>query len=250
MKKLLLSAMLALSAPLNAVAADPTASQLLKAMDANLQTESRTATMSMTVNDGGRARTYRMVVNGRGQDESAVEYLAPEREKGNRMLKKGDQLWLYLPRAERVQKVSGHMMREGMMGSDVSYEDMMASADFEAQYDAKVTGSEPVEGRPHWKIEALARDSTVSYPRRVIWVDAVTFVPSRQELYALSGMLLKTWTMTDPKDLGNGRMMPMRMEIADKLREGSSTVIVTEDIKLGVALQDEVFSMRWLERGN
>jgi hypothetical protein len=25
-------------------------------------------------------------------------------------------LWLYMPRAERVQKISGHMLRQGMMG--------------------------------------------------------------------------------------------------------------------------------------
>jgi outer membrane lipoprotein-sorting protein len=248
MKTLLLLATL-LVGPASA-GTTPTATELLHGMDKNLQTESRTATMTMTVTESGRARSYKMRVQSRGKTDSAVEYLEPEREKGNRMLKEGDQLWLYLARGERVQKVSGHMMREGMMGSDVSYEDLMASADFEAQYEATVTGQEPIDGRSCWKIEAKARDNTVSYPKRIIWVDAQTLIPARQELYALSGMLLKTWTMTDVKDLGGGRMMPMRMEIADKLREGSSTVIVTDDIQLGVKLSDEVFSMRWLERGN
>ena len=47
-----------------------------------------------------------------------------------------------MPRAERVQKISGHMLRQGMMGSDMSYEDMLEAADFEEKYEAEVVGEE------------------------------------------------------------------------------------------------------------
>ena len=43
-------------------------------------------------------------------------------------------------------------------------------------------------------------------------------------------------------------MTPMRTEITDALRPGSSTVIVTSELKFGIELEDEVFSKRWLER--
>lgn len=227
--------------------AQPTAEELLKGLDANLQFETRSAKMTMTVNDGKRERVMTMQTYGRGENESAVEYLTPEREKGTKMLKIDDQLWLYLPRAERVQKISGHMMRQGMMGSDVSYEDMMAGADFFDAYTATVVGSEQLDGRLHWKVEAVAKDSTVTYPKRMMWIDDATRIPTKQELYALSGMLLKTWTMSDVQDIG-GQMTPMRTEITDNLRPGSSTVIQTSELKYGVDLEDEVFSKRWLER--
>jgi len=135
-----------------------------------------------------------------------------------------------------------------MMGSDVSYEDILASADFEKQYEATVKGSKELDGRRHWELEALARDKSVSYPRRVIWIDAETLIPTRQELYALSGMLLKTWTMSEVKTIGK-RRVPMRTEIADQLRKGSRTVIVTEKLEVGLAHDDASFSRRWLERG-
>lgn len=226
----------------------PTAEELLAAMDKNLQNESSSSTMTMTVDDGRRTREYELVAFSRGQEESAVEYVKPAREKGTRMLKKGDELWLYLPRAERVQKISGHMMRQGMMGSDVSYEDVLAASDFAKRYDAKVEGSVTLEGRPHWKLVATARDKKVTYPKRIIWIDAEYLTPTRQELYALSGVLLKTWTMTDVKEI-DGKMYPTRTEIRDELRKGSKTVIVTRDIKFGVSLRGEMFSRRWLERG-
>lgn len=247
----LLAARSAVAAPVPAAEAaakaTPSAEELLTAMDGNLQFETRTAVIQMDVSDGRRTRSYEMISFGRGESDSAIEYRSPEREKGTRMLKLGDQLWMYMPRAERTQKISGHMMRQGMMGSDVSYEDMMTGSDFAQQYDAVVLGSEVVDGRLHWKVEAKAKDTTVTYPRRLIWIDDGYRIPTKQELFALSGMLMKTWTMSDVQNV-EGQMMPMRMEIRDALREGSSTVIVTTELKLGVALEDEVFSKRWLER--
>lgn len=247
---LALTPLLSLTGGSDAVAAPatPTAEELLGGMDTNLQFETRSVTMTMTVNDGKRTREFKMVAMGRGETDSAIEYLAPDREKGTRMLKLDDQLWIYMPKAERTQKVSGHMMRQGMMGSDMSYEDMMAGADFQDMYTATVIGSEDVDGRLHWRVEATAKDTSVTYPKRVILVDDATRIPTVQELYGLSGMLMKTWTMSDVQEIG-GQMTPMRMEVKDMLREGSSTQIVMSDLTYGIELEDEVFSMRWLERG-
>ncbi len=183
----------------------------------------------------------------RGRTDSAIVYLAPEREKGTKMLKVDDQMWLYLPKAERVQKISGHMMRQGMMGSDMSYEDMMATDDFDEMYDAVVKGSEALDGRKNWVLEATAKDSTVAYPKRTIWIDAEYLIPSKQELFALSGLLLKTWTMSEVKVI-DGQNVPTKMVISDALKEGSSTTILTEEISFDVPLEEETFSRRWLER--
>ncbi len=228
-------------------AALPTAESLLAAMDKNLQFDTRTSTASMTVDDGRHPRTYKMVSFGRGTTEAAMEYLLPERDKGTKMLKLGDQLWLYLPRSERVQKISGHMLRQGMMGSDVSYEDLMSAESFATQYVATVVGSETLEGRTCWRIEANARDESVTYPKRVMWIDAQSLMPLRQELFAVSGMKLKTWTMSDIRTV-EGRQVAFRMEIADELKPGSKTVLVTESVSFGVPLEDEVFTKNWLER--
>ena len=105
-----------------------TADELLAAMDEVLQFDTRTSTATMEVIDARRTRSYRMTTYARGQDDAAVLYLEPAREKGTKMLRKDDNLWLYMPRAERVQKISGHMLRQGMMGSDMSYEDMREAA--------------------------------------------------------------------------------------------------------------------------
>jgi outer membrane lipoprotein-sorting protein len=233
--------------PSLAEAAKPTAEELLAAMDEVLQFDTRTSTATMQVIDARRTRSYTMKTYARGQDEAAIVYLEPAREKGTKMLMKEDNLWLYMPRAERVQKISGHMLRQGMMGSDMSYEDLLEAADFEEMYQAELIGEEETAGRDCWKLEATARDRSVSYPKRLIWIDKENMVPLRQELFALSGMLLKVWTMSEIEMI-SGRPVATRMEISDQLKQGSRTLFLLEEVSFGVELEDEVFSRRWLER--
>lgn len=229
----------------------PSGKALLEQIDKNMTFESRTMTVAMSVAKNGRTKTYKMVAHARGEDEAAIEYLEPARDKGTKMLRHGDELLMYVPALEKVQKISGHMLRDGMMGSDVSYEDMMAAGRLAEDYDATVLGSEDCgNGRSCWKVEMKAKNNTISYPKRVAWIDQEHKIMAKQELYALSGQLLKKWSMTDVQPFPNGRMFPLHMEIEDQLQQGSKTVLVLSDVKFGVALEAEVFSSRWLERGS
>ena len=225
----------------------PSADELMNKMDQNLTSESRRTHLKMTV-EGRRTRTFEMTSFSRGEDDAAMEYVAPAREKGTRMLKLGDELWIYLPGVDRVQKISGHMLREGMMGSDLSYEDLMSSRELRSRYQASVTGEDTVDGRPCWKLELKSKDDSVTYPKRVSWVDKETFIPLKQELYALSGMLLKTWTMSEVKTFPDGRRFATKMSVTDHVKNDSVTRIEFTDLEFGIDYPKEIFSLRWLER--
>lgn len=224
-----------------------TVDELLTKIDQNMTFETRESMVRMTVTKAERVKVYRMHSYGKGQDVAAIEYLEPARDKGTKMLKKADELWMWMPSVEKTQKLSGHMLRQSMMGSDMSYEDLMESSTWRTKYTGTVLGEEVLDGVKCWKLELKANTPDVSYPRRLVWVDQVNNIPSRQELYALSGMLLKVWTMADVKDFG-GRRFPTKMVIEDQVQKGSRTEMVFEDLKFAVPLQDEVFSTRWLER--
>lgn len=249
----LLLALLALASPAlpglhpEAEAAQPTVDELLASIDANMTFDTRSSTMTMTVTKAGRVKTYQMRSFGRGQDEAAIEFQAPPRDAGTRMLKKGGELWMYLPSVEKTQRISGHMLRQGMMGSDFSYEDILEAADWRTRYKAVIVGEEPIDGAPCYKVEMNALSPDVSYPKRAVWVDKALLVPRRQELYALSGMMLKVITMSDVKPFGS-RQFPTRIVAEDKLQQGSKTEIVFAELDFAVKLEEEVFSLRWLER--
>lgn len=224
-----------------------TVQEILAKVDANMTYDTRESTVTMTVSKNGRTNTYKMHSYGKGADTAAVEYLEPARDKGTKMLKMGDNLSMYMPAVEKTQKISGHMLRQSMMGSDLSYEDMMQASKWQTMYTGTIVAEETVDGRKTWKLEMKANSTDVSYPRRVVWIDQAQFIPTKQELYALSGMLLKTWSMTDVRAVGS-RQFPHKMVIEDKVQAGSSTTLTFDTLAFSVALQDEVFSERWLER--
>jgi len=225
-----------------------TADAILKKMDQNLVAEKRTATIEMTVVNRGRTRTFVMESFSRGETESAIKYTKPARERGTKMLKKDNELWMYLPAAERVQKISGHLLRQGMMGSDVSYEDMLNSEEMADAYKSTLKGEEAFDKRACYKIEMVSKAKDVAYPKRVMWVDKELYIPLKQELYALSGTLLKSWEMKDIKPFEDGRQYPTTMIIKDNLKKNSNTTIKFKDMKFNVDFETEVFSQRWLKR--
>ncbi len=225
----------------------PSATEILTKVDANMVADTRSNAVKMTQLKNGRPREFEMQVYSHGNSQSAIETLAPVRDKGTRYLRMGDEMWTYMPSVDKVSKVSGHMLRQGLQGTDVSYEDMMSSTKLKEQYTSKVLGTEDLGGRPCYKLEMTANDQTIAYPKRIAWIDTATFIPLKQEMYAVSGLLLKTWEMSEIQEFG-GRMYPTKMVVSDKVQEGTSTTLVLSNLQFGVDIDASTFTTGWLER--
>lgn len=228
--------------------AAPSATDLLTGVDQNMISAARSADLEMTVTKGSRTKVYEMDSFSRGEDEAAIAFSAPARDKGTKMLKRGGELWMYMPTVEKVQKISGHMLRQSMMGSDLSYEDILQATQLQQLYSATVVGEETINGRACWKLELTAKDNSVAYPKRVSWIDQEHTVPVKEELYALSGTLLKTWELSEVQQFADGRSFPTRWVVEDQLKAGQQTTLVFRELDFEVALEEEVFSQNWLER--
>jgi hypothetical protein len=110
---------------LRAQTAPPTPAAILERIDRNAVPGSKIMISSMTVHSRRADRTIRSKSWVEGSDKAFTEYLDPPREKGIKMLKLGDQLWTFSPSTDRVISISGNLLRQSVMGSDLSYEDMM-----------------------------------------------------------------------------------------------------------------------------
>lgn len=231
----------------------PTVAQVLAAVDRNLVFDTRIGTASMIVDNGRRVRRYEMRIVSSGADRSAIEYTSPERDAGTKILRIGAEVWLYQPAAEHTMKVSGHLLRDGVLGSDVSYDDLTRNEDLLAVYDGTLTGPLPCPSdatSPCWRVELAARGGAdVPYPRRIVWVDVKTAIPVHQELYGASGILLKTWEMQEVSRFGD-RWFPTVMVVSDRLQEGSTTTLRFADLSFGSPIPPETFTTRWLDRAS
>ena len=225
-----------------------TVDELLKAMDANLYSKSRVLTSKMIIHGRRSSRTIESRNWVVGIDKAFTEYLAPPREAGTKMLKDGDKLWTYSPQTDRVIQISGHMLRQSVMGSDMSYNDMMEDKPLTEMYEAKIEGSEIIDGRKHWILFLNARVIGLSYPKRRAWVDVEYLLPMREELYAKSGKLLKSTSMDGIKKV-QGRWFPTRFIFRDELKRNShGTEWIIDEIQFDVDIPDSRFSKALLRK--
>ena len=157
------------------------------------------------------------------------------------MLKLEDKLWIFSPSTDRIIQITGQMLRQSVMGSDLSYEDMMNDADFESHYKATVTGSDTLSGRKCWILKLEAISDNEAYQVRLLKVDQERFIPLSEELYAKSGKLLKKMLLSDVKQV-QGRWFPMKMVFKDVLKTGEGTQFIIETARLNEPVPEEYFS--------
>jgi len=224
-----------------ALAQTPDGEEILRRVDENMGSDNKIMTSLMTIHGRRGSRTIRARSWVRGQTESFTEYLDPPREKGTKMLKLGDQLWTYTPAADRTILISGHMLRQSVMGSDLSYEDMLEDPRLTVLYEAAVAGEEEAGGRPCWVLELTARASDIAYFKRKVWVDRERYVALREERFAKSGKLLKTTEVTSVERQG-GRWVPTKVVFKDALKEGGGTEFTLEAIEFNAVIPDHVFT--------
>ena len=233
---------------LNGQASDVTVSEIIAAMDKNLNAKSRVLTSKMVVHGRRTTRTIESKNWVVGIDLAFTEYLSPAREKGPKMLKLGDKLWTYSPQTDRVIQISDHMLRQSVMGSDMSYNDMMEDRPMEELYKATLEGSVMIDDRDHWIILLESKVKGLSYPKRRAWVDKEYLLPMKEELYAKSGKLLKTSTMDGIKKVQR-RWFPSRFIYKDELKRNSKgTEWIIDEIAFDIDIPESRFSKALLRK--
>lgn len=182
---------------------------ILDKVDKNMVSKTEITESEMIIRGKRNVQTIGSKSYTEGNKKSFTEYLYPERERGTKMLKLEDRLWIYSPSTDRTIQLSGHMLRQSVMGSDLSYEDMMEDRKLKEIYDAIILGEETIDERKTWILELTASVENVSYHKRKIWVDQERFIPLKEELFAKSGQLLKKTTLSDISQI-DGRWYPKK----------------------------------------
>lgn len=225
----------------------PDAEKIIQKVDANMISDTQVATSEMIIHGRRNDRTITSKSYAKGTDNAFTEYLSPAREAGTKMLKLEDRLWIYSPSTDRTIQLSGHMLRQSVMGSDLSYEDMMEDRKLTEVYNSKVIDEETIEGRKTWILELNSKVDDATYDKRKIWVDQERYVPLREELFAKSGQLLKKTELSDVKKV-DGRWFPMKINYKDMLKDGKGTDYIVKEIKFNVKIPEYIFTKASLKK--
>lgn len=251
-----LLASLVLSLATTATAApDPKLASLLEqGADALLQEADRrhndfadeTIRSRMTVRGGSDdGKTLAMTGIRKGEQKRVFRFEEPADVKGMGVLIEGQSLmYVYVPSLGKVRPVASHAKRQGFMATDFSYDDM-GLINLSPVFSAKLLGQDDKTV----KLELTRREGQdVMYDKLVIWVDKEELLIPRIEYYE-NGKHLKTQERTGvvTGNAGNRHYSKIVMKEASG---GHSTEIEVLDMKVNTGVSDNIFSKRWLVRGN
>lgn len=224
-----------------------TAQEILTKVDENMTARTTKSTARMIVETRRATRTMSSVSYAKGNDIAFTEYTAPAREKGTKMLKIKDDLWLYDPSTDRVIQISGNMLKQSVMGSDLSYEDFMDEVELAKAYAATLKEDIIYDGRNCYVLSLTARSDNLAYSKRVIYVDKERLVPLYQELYAKSGKKLKTMRLSKVTKI-KGRWYPLQVVFKDELKSGNGTTMIIDEVAFDIDIPDHYFTKAVLRK--
>ncbi len=184
-------------------------------------------------------RKYRILQ--KGNENTVVITMEPASEKGQVLLMKSRDLWVFLPNISQPVRLS---LSQRLTG-EVSNGDL-ARANFSGDYTPQLARTETIDGEAYQVLELTAVDRGVTYHRVVYWVRQSDGRPYKAEFYSLSDKLLKTCRYTDYKKVA-GQMRPTKLVMQDALRANEESVLEYSNMKLR-DLPDKVFTKDYLKK--
>ena len=216
------------------------ANALLKTVDDNLMPESYEAYRTIINEEpNGSKKEFSFYTVKKGKDKIALLYLAPASEKGRATLRLRDNMWLYIPSANKPIRITS---LQSITGGVFNNADIM-QLEYSVEYDAVFAG----ETESEHILDLQAKNRSVAYDKLKMWITKQKKYIRKVEAYSASGLLIKTLEFKEDKDFGNGLVRPSVVETFSPLYKGYRSFLIYQRIKPR-QLPDEVFTLNFMGR--
>lgn len=227
-------------APVLAGECGKTPEEILAAVDRNLQPESYEAYRRLVnIEPDGRKKEFVLYSAKKGREQVVALFLEPASEKGRATLRKGDNMWLYIPNVGKPLRITS---LQSVTGGIFNNSDILR-LDYSEEY--KVEKSEDKAGAVILHLKAKTK--SVAYDKLKMWVDIEKLMPTKIECYAATGLLIKTLRFKEVKDFGNKIVRPAVVETDSPLHKGYKSIMIFGQITPR-EFEDEVFTINFLSR--
>lgn len=185
--------------------------------------------------------TWKYQVLSKGNENSIVKIIEPASERGQIMLMKGRDLWIFMPNISQPIRLSLSQRLTGQVANGD-----IARANFAGDYNPKILRVEKIDSKDYYVLELTGINKSVTYQKVIYWVQKSNYWPYRAEFYSLSNRLLKTSRYEDFKIL-LGKIRPTRIVMEDALRKNEVSTLEYSAMKLR-NLPDKVFTKNYLKK--
>jgi outer membrane lipoprotein-sorting protein len=230
------------------------ADELVKKIDDLLRGESSYMEMKMTVYnpDWARPRSFEMYAyESRAEGKAFIRITAPSRDRGCGFLKIGYNLWMFVPRTERVMKIPPSMMHQSWMGSDFTNDDLVRESSIVNDYEHRLIKVEDhPEGGKVYLLELLPKpEAPVVWGRILLWVWDEGFIPTKEQFFDEEGRMINEMIFSEIKEKG-GRRIPTLWEMRPMTKPGHKTVLQILEANFDIEIDPGIFTEKRLKRKN
>ncbi|MCI1208449.1 MAG: outer membrane lipoprotein-sorting protein [Treponema sp.] len=162
-------------------------------------------------------------------------------DRGQKILRKGASVFLFYPDAEEVIRLQGSALKDSLMGSDFSYEDLTGENTIRDRYDSELIDTQTVDGHTCYHLMMTAKKRSETYRKQELWVDTELYVTVRAVLYSASGRALRELHSAGIKKI-DGFNIATKTTMKDLLKKNSSTELTLENIVINRPIDDKLFS--------
>lgn len=246
---LLLAVLLTPLAQSESSSGEPVA-RIIEKAENSIKGKSSHAITTMRVETPDYTRELKMESWWVGNEKAMIVILSPRKERGNKTLKVGNQLWSYLKNTETTIKIPPSMMLQSWNGSDFTNDDLVRESSPTKDYIHRILGTDTIAGVECWKIELIPREEAkVVWGKLHYWISKADTLPARINYYDERGRLVRHMTFSEVKNMG-GRTLPTVWTMENDLKKGHKTTLKLEEIEFDIKIPDRIFSLRELERGH
>jgi len=224
------------------------ATEIVRKMDEKMRGESLKAEVTMTIVRPDWSRQVTMESWSRGTEYSMILITAPARDEGTAFLKRGNEIWNWVPSVGRTIKMPPSMMMQSWMGSDFTNDDLVRESSAVTDYDHELVGEETIQGYECYKIEMKPKpDAPVVWTRVDVWISKEEYLELKAEFYDEFGVLINVMNGMEVKEF-DGRMIPSKMEMIPMDEEGYKTILEYRSMEFNENIPQSFFSVQNMRR--
>ncbi|MEO0254305.1 MAG: outer membrane lipoprotein-sorting protein [candidate division WOR-3 bacterium] len=174
-----------------------------------------------------------------------IVFKNPE-DKDVKYLKIKNDLYIYIPDIDDVVRISGDMLKESFMGTDLSYEDLMQE-DPLRYYKTLNFKDTVINGDSLYFMEIVDTTKRAPYYSINLFIEKKNILVKKEELFTKNGRKIKEIEILDYKKIKE-KFYPVSYIMRDLRLKNSYTRVILEKIEIDINLKDEIFKLEHLRK--
>ncbi len=233
---------------LNVDAQSTTAKEIIRKADEKSRGITSQGTMTLTIVRPDWKRSLTFKAWSKGRDYSLIYIMSPAKEKGQVFLKRGKEMWNWMPSIERLIKIPPSMMMQSWMGSDFTNDDLVKESSIIHDYTHKLVGEEMVREQLCYKVELTPLpDAPVVWGKIITWITQSGFDMWKAVYYDEDLEPVNTMNSYNLKVMGD-REIPTVMEIIPANKKGNKTILQVNNLVFDQPIGDSFFSQQNMKK--